>query len=82
MSAVTFICGFAASGSVALGQSFTAPAGIPSDTAPGGGSDDGSSDQKRQRMPAFSSDVDLATGSVRRSRWSGIHRPVSRKPNE
>ena len=74
--------GLAGSASTTFAQSLTAPAGIPSDTAPGGQVRRGiaSPVMERQQGPAFAPYEDLTAGSIRPSRWSGIHRPIVDRP--
>lgn len=75
-------CGLGASCSLTFAQSLTVPAGIPSDTAPGGRAGIPEGGREDGLSPSVAPDAKLATGSVPFSRWSGIHRPSSIEPND
>lgn len=72
--AASVACGLSAFGSPTFAQSLTAPAGIPSDAAPGGGTGIAEVGQERRLSPPFAPDADVSTAAASRSRWNGIHR--------
>ena len=80
-SAVTALgLGLAVSASNTFAQSSTDPAGIPTDPAPGGlevhpGIANPAMERQESLAPIPS--TDRTTGSIKQSRWSGFHRPVS-----